>query len=160
MKEIIKFRIVQSKFSQRTSEVPHGSWTSLKSHTKVTFVVSLKPLSFENVEHNTFFARMSIDKEIEGDLTATTKGQMLAARTGVSGSAGYVALEEVTGSLEGRGGTFVLQHSALMNKGMPSMQITVVPDSGTGELEGLTGDFKIDIVEGKHFYEFIYEIAN
>jgi hypothetical protein len=103
--------------------------------------------------------RMSIDKQFHGDLEATSKGQMLAISTEVKGSAGYVAMERVTGALEGRTGSFALQHSGTMTRGLPELLITVVPDSGTGELIGLTGKMKINIVEGKHSYEFEYSFA-
>ena len=123
-----------------------------------TFEVSIKPLPFEEAGDSENLGRMSIDKNISGDLTATTKGQMLTAMTDTQGSAGYVAIEQVTGSLNGHKGSFILQHSATMNRGEPSMRITVVPDSGSGELKGLVGDFKINIVDGKHFYEFSYHL--
>ena len=99
---------------------------------------------------------MSIDKEISGDLVATTNGQMLSAGTETKGSAGYVAIERVDGTLHGRKGSFTLQHSGTMNRGAPSLSVSVVPDSGTGELVGLIGDFKIIRAEGKHSYEFNY----
>ena len=123
-----------------------------------TFEVTLKPLVVEEAPEDSQIGRMSIDKTISGDLIATTRGQMLTAGTGTKGSAGYVAMEQVNGTLNGRKGTFILQHSATMNRGEPSMRITVVPDSGTGELEGLAGDFRIDVVDGKHLYEFTYHL--
>jgi len=99
---------------------------------------------------------MSIDKQIAGDLVGTTSGQMLSAMTDTKGSAGYVAIERVEGTLHGRRGSFVLQHTGTMNRGIPGLSVTVVPDSGTGELEGLQGEFKIILAEGKHNYEFAY----
>ena len=99
---------------------------------------------------------MSIDKEISGDLVATTNGQMLSAGTETKGSAGYVAIERVDGTLHGRKGGFTLQHIGTMNRGAPNLSVSVVPDSGTGELVGLIGDFKIIRAEGKHSYEFNY----
>jgi hypothetical protein len=101
---------------------------------------------------------MSIDKSISGDLVATTTGQMLSAMTEIKGSAGYVAIERVDGVLDGRKGTFVLQHSGTMNRGAPGLSVMVVPDSGTGELAGLAGEFKILIAEGRHSYEFSYSL--
>ena len=101
---------------------------------------------------------MSINKSISGDLVATTVGQMLSAMTKVKGSAGYVAIERVDGVLAGRKGTFVLQHMGTMNKGAPSLSVTVVPDSGTGELAGIAGEFNIIIAGGKHSYEFKYTL--
>ena len=122
------------------------------------FVVSLKPLAFEGADPELKLGRMSIDKQISGDLTADAVGQMLSAMTSTNGSAGYVAIERVSGVLNGKRGTFVLQHTGTMNRGAPSLVVTVVPDSGTEELVGLEGEFKINIEEGKHFYEFIYRL--
>ena len=116
------------------------------------FVVALKPLAFEGADPEFKLGRMSIDKQISGDLTASTVGQMLSAMTSTDGSAGYVAIERVEGVLNGRRGTFVLQHTGTMNRGAPSLVVTVVPDSGTEELVGLEGEFKVNIEEGKHFY--------
>ncbi|HJX29037.1 MAG TPA: DUF3224 domain-containing protein [Thermoanaerobaculia bacterium] len=102
--------------------------------------------------------RMTIDKQFHGDLEATGKGQMLTAMTEVQGSAGYVAVERVSGTLQGRKGTFVLQHNGIMNRGEPQLSITVVPDSGTGQLVGLSGKMSIKIAEGKHSYDFEYTL--
>lgn len=104
-------------------------------------------------------ARLTIDKRFHGELEATSKGQMLSFRTPTSGSAGYVAMELVDGELGGRRGTFVLQHSGTMNRGAASLTLTVVPDSGTGELAGLTGAMQIAIENGAHSYVFDYELA-
>ena len=104
-------------------------------------------------------ARMSIDKQFNGDLVATSKGEMLSAGTSVKGSAGYVAIERVIGTLGGRHGSFVLQHNGLMNRGAPQLTITIVPDSGTGELAGLSGSMAIIIADGKHYYELDYLLA-
>ena len=103
--------------------------------------------------------RMLLDKQFRGDLEATSKGQMLTAGTAVKGSAGYVAIERVSGALQGRSGTFVLQHHATMTRGVPQLNIIVVPDSGTGELAGLTGQMTINIADGSHSYELEYTIA-
>ncbi|ABF40452.1 conserved hypothetical protein [Candidatus Koribacter versatilis Ellin345] len=104
--------------------------------------------------------RMSIDKQFHGALEATSKGEMLTFMTEVKGSAGYVAIERVTGTLDGRSGSFILQHNATMDRGTPALNIVVVPDSGTGELAGIRGAMKIDIQpSGKHFYDFDYEIG-
>lgn len=125
---------------------------------KGQFTVKLQPLPFEGQPEGAKLGRLSIDKQIVGDLVATTTGQMLSAMTDTKGSAGYVALERVVGALQGRSGTFVLQHTGTMNKGAPSLSVTVVPDSGTGELVGLAGDFKIIQSDGKHSYEFTYRL--
>lgn len=126
---------------------------------KGTFVVTLKPLTFDEVNTPANVGRLSIDKQISGDLQATTQGQMLSAVTPTKGSAGYVAIEVVTGTLHGRRGSFVLQHRGIMDKGAPTLDINVVPDSGTEELQGLAGQLKIDIVDGTHHYEFQYQLA-
>lgn len=104
--------------------------------------------------------RMTLDKIFRGDLEATSRGQMLAIRTATEGSAGYVAMERVSGALAGREGTFALQHSGTMDRGKPSLSVTVVPDSGTGELIGLSGRMDIIIEGGKHFYSFDYSFAS
>jgi len=104
--------------------------------------------------------RMTIDKQYHGDLEGTGKGQMLTAGTEVKGSGAYVAIERVTGTLRGRTGSFVLQHSGTMTQGVPHLTITVVPDSGTGQLAGIAGAMNIIIAaDGKHSYEFEYTIA-
>ena len=127
------------------------------THATGTFDVKLTPQSDGKPEDSPI-GRMLIDKQIHGDLEATSKGQMLAFSTEVKGSAGYVAMEGVTGTLHGRTGSFVLQHSATMNRGAPQLSITVVPDSGTGQLVGITGKFDIQIAEGKHSYTFDYTL--
>ncbi|MET0230930.1 MAG: DUF3224 domain-containing protein [Rhodanobacteraceae bacterium] len=119
-----------------------------------------QPLALEDDGEGATRARMSLDKRYHGDLDAISKGEMLTAMTGTQGSAGYVAIEKVTGTLGGREGTFALQHSATMTRGAPDLRIIVVPDSGTGALAGLAGTMKIVIAEGgKHFYEFEYALA-
>ena len=123
------------------------------------FDVKLTPQPMEGGAEVATLARMAIDKQFHGELDATSKGEMLSAGTPVRGSAGYVAIERVSGMLGGRRGSFVLQHSGTMTRGAPELTITVVPDSGTGELHGLTGTMAIDIVDGKHFYDFHYELA-
>jgi len=122
------------------------------------FEVKLTPQAATASEEATV-GRLLIDKQFHGDLEATSQGQMLAAGTSTEGSAGYVAIERVSGTLNGRGGTFVLQHSGLMNRGAPQLTITVVPDSGTEQLVGLTGTMAINIIDGKHFYNFDYTLA-
>ncbi|MCC8393681.1 DUF3224 domain-containing protein [Paraburkholderia sp. MMS20-SJTR3] len=125
---------------------------------KGTFIVSMQPLPFDNAEDEAKLGRMSIDKQSSGDLVATTRGQMLSAMTDVKGSAGYVAIEQVSGTLAGKQGSFVLQHSGTMKRGASSLAVTVVPDSGTGELAGIEGEFRIEMVDGAHSYEFAYRL--
>ena len=102
--------------------------------------------------------RMTIDKRFHGDLDGTSKGQMLTAGTDVKGSAAYVAIEKVDGVLHGRRGSFALQHTGIMNRGAPQLTITVVPDSGTDQLVGLSGKMMINIADGKHSYDFDYTL--
>ena len=103
--------------------------------------------------------RLAIDKVFHNDLAATSRGHMLAAGAAVEGSAAYSALERVTGTLRGVAGSFVLQHTGIMNRGAPSLTITVVPDSGTGALAGLRGSMDIIIEGGRHSYVFDYEVV-
>lgn len=124
-----------------------------------TFNVKLTPQWMEDHADGTKLARLSIDKEFLGDLTATSKGEMLSAGTTVKGSAGYVALERVTGALQGRSGSFILQHSGMMDRGAATLTLTVVPDSGSGDLAGLAGAMSIIIADGTHSYEFSYALA-
>jgi len=105
--------------------------------------------------------RMTIEKEFHGDLEGTSKGQMLmAASSSVPGSAGYVAIEKVTGALKGRAGSFYLQHTGVMTRGEGALTITVIPDSGTDQLVGLSGKMNIIITDSKHSYEFDYMLSD
>jgi Protein of unknown function (DUF3224) len=129
------------------------------AHVSGTFEVKLAPQKPDNKEaESANIGRMSIDKQFHGDLEATSKGEMLSAMTDVKGSAGYVAIERVTGTLHGKSGSFVLQHNGIMTRGEPQLSVTVVPDSGTGELAGLAGALTIRIAEKQHFYEFDYTL--
>jgi hypothetical protein len=123
-----------------------------------TFQVKLDPQPADDYADGAMLGRLTIDKQFHGDLEGTSRGQMLSGMTGTKGSAGYVAIERVTGTLAGRRGTFVLQHSGTMSRGAQQLTITVVPDSGTDELTGLTGTMAIIIADGKHSYEFDYEL--
>ena len=123
------------------------------------FEVSLKPLPMDNEPGGEMLGRMSIDKQFSGDLEGTSKGQMLTGGTAIRTSAGYVAIEIVNGTLKGRKGSFILQHTGVMNRGVPSLVITVVPDSGTGQLEGIRGTMSIKIEGGKHSYELNYTLG-
>ncbi len=126
------------------------------SHASGTFEVKLTPQKDESGA-DTGLGRMSIDKQFHGDLEGTSRGFMLSsAPTVVKGSSGYVAMERVTGTLKGRTGSFVLQHSGTMTRGTPHLSVTVVPDSGAGQLEGIAGTMTIKIDDGKHSYEFEY----
>ncbi|HEY9518748.1 MAG TPA: DUF3224 domain-containing protein [Gemmatimonadales bacterium] len=123
-----------------------------------TFEVKLAPQPAAHDHGAAALGRLSIDKEFRGDLVGTSKGEMLTAMTSVKESAGYVAIERVTGTLQGRRGSFVLQHSGTMTRGVQSLLITVVPDSGTEGLTGLAGTMAIIIAEGKHSYQFEYTL--
>ena len=123
------------------------------------FEVNLKPLRFYvQGSDGIDLGRMSINKTFKGDLVATSKGEMLSTMTMVKGSAGYVAMELVSGTLGGKIGNFVLQHFGIMNHGEQRLILEVVPDSGTRKLQGLSGKMSIDVVDGKHFYEFEYDL--
>jgi hypothetical protein len=130
------------------------------THVTGKFEAKLTPETLADKAADKTLGRMSIDKQFHGDLEGSSKGEMLSAMTNVKGSAGYVAIERVTGTLKGRKGSFVLQHSATMNRGTPHLHIVVVPDSGTDELTGLAGKMTIDIAPGgEHSYDFEYAFA-
>jgi hypothetical protein len=148
----------------QTQTNPSPSNTSQKAaimskHATGTFDVKLNVQTDDKVGDPSV-GRMSIDKVFHGDLEAISKGQMLSTVTEVKGSAGYVAIERVTGTLQGRAGSFSLQHNATMNRGVPELNVIVIPDSGTGQLVGLTGKLNIIITDGKHSYEFDYTLPD
>lgn len=120
-----------------------------------TFKVNLTPQQDGN---SSTVGRMTIEKQFNGDLEATSEGQMLMASTAVQGSAGYVAIEKVTGRLKGRSGSFYLQHNGVMNRGAGELSVNVLPDSGTDQLTGLKGKMNIIIANGEHSYEFDYTL--
>lgn len=132
----------------------------MTTHITGTFEVKLVPQAHEDNVGDPSVGRMSIEKQFFGDLDATSKGQMLAVRTEVSGSAGYVAMERVVGTLQGRSGSFALQHSGIMTRGEKQLSVSVVPDSGTDQLMGLSGTMGIEIVEGKHLYTFNFAFSH
>jgi hypothetical protein len=129
--------------------------SSMTHHARGTFTVKVQPLTPAPAEG---IARFSIDKEIHGDLEATTKGEMFSAGDPEAGVAGYVAIEVVTGTLAGKHGSFALQHSATMEPSGRKMTVIVVPGSGTGELKGISGTFDIQIADGKHSYDLEYNL--
>ncbi len=171
--ETVSFRVDLAKMdpafvaNAATAPPPAASTTSslqkeaaVVKHASGPFEVKLNPQTPDGVFENATTGRMTIDKQFHGDLEATSKGQMLTAMTDIKGSAGYVGIERVTGTLHGRSGSFALQHSGTMNRGVPELSVTVVPDSGTGQLVGLTGKMKINIVDGKHSYDFEYTLPD
>lgn len=129
--------------------------TNRMTHASGEFEVKMTP---QPADEKAAVGKFSLDKKFHGDLEATSKGEMLAIMTTVEGSAGYVAMEQVTGTLNGHSGTFALQHTGTMNRGAQQLSVTVVPDSGTGQLLGLSGHMTIKIDGGKHSYEFEYRL--
>jgi hypothetical protein len=126
---------------------------------KGTFDVTIGPEPQYDSVDGVVLGRLALSKEYRGDLEATSTAILLSAGASVKGSAGYVALERVAGRLHGRAGSFVLQHSGTMTRGQAALSVGVVPDSGSGDLRGLSGAMTIDIVDGQHFYGFDYTIA-
>jgi hypothetical protein len=144
----LAFTVVQAAVGQ----------TVVTARARGSFEVKLTSQSSGAAVPDSALGRLSIDKQFHGDLEGAGQGQMLTAMTPVEGSAGYVAIERVTGTLHGRKGSFVLQHSGTMTRGTPALVITVVPDSGTDQLVGLTGRMVITIADGKHSYEIEYTL--
>jgi hypothetical protein len=130
----------------------------MTTHARGTFDVKLEPLDLYDDSDDTLLGHLSIDKQFHGDLEATSKGEMLSAGTNTKGSAGYVAIEHVRGTLHGKTGSFVLQHNGTMTRGVPTLSVSVVPDSGTDQLAGLVGAMTIDVTGGKHAYDFSYSL--
>lgn len=136
-------------FAQEAAQVTH--------HAKGTFEVKIEPQKADNKPAEAAkLGRMSIDKVFAGDLIGTSQGEMLSLMTETKGSGVYVAIERVNGTLLGRQGSFVLHHTGIMARGVPQLSVSVVPDSGTGQLAGLSGTLTIQIEGGKHFYGFDY----
>jgi hypothetical protein len=125
-----------------------------------TFDVSITPQLPEDKSEGLTLGRMLIEKKFQGDLEAASNGQMLTGMTEVKGSGTYVAIERVTGTLNGRSGSFILHHLGIMERGVPRLNVTVVPDSGTRGLAGIAGTMSIIIAEGKHSYEFAYTLPD
>jgi hypothetical protein len=144
--------LVAAVFSVAMAQ-PKGS--PITQHARGTFTVDIQPLTPAPAEG---VARFSINKQIHGDMEATTKGEMFTAGDPKQGNAGYVAIEVVTGTLHGKKGSFALQHSATMDKNGNKMTVLVVPGSGTGELTGIAGTFEIQITDGKHSYDLAYAL--
>ncbi len=130
----------------------------MATHASGPFEVKLTPQTPAEGFGDPSVGRMALDKRFQGGLEATSRGEMLATRTETAGSAGYVAMERVTGSLHDREGSFALQHSGTMNRGVPQLIVSVVPDSGTGQLVGLAGTMAIQVEGGKHSYDFEYTL--
>lgn len=123
-----------------------------------SFTVEMKPLGDSNSVDGVSLGRMSLNKTFGGELVGTAQGEMLTAITPVKGSAGYVAMERVVGQIKGKAGSFALQHSGTMHEGAQHLSIGIVPGSGTGELAGIQGVFKLVITGGKHLYTLEYSL--
>ncbi len=147
--------------SQAHSTVPGAGRKEavVTSHASGTFDVKLTPQLTAD-KGDPPLGRMAVDKQYHGDLAGTGKGEMLGAGDPAKGSAGYVAMERVSGTLQGRSGTFVLQHSGTMHGGATQLSVTVVPGTGTGQLAGIAGSMSIKIENGQHFYELQYTLAD
>lgn len=130
----------------------------MKKTIKGKFSVKSQSLEADELTQALGAMRMRFDKQFEGALNATSAVSMLGIMNRELGSGGYVAIEKLTGDIEGKKGSFFFQHSSTMNRGTPSQSIQVLPDTGTDELEGLSGHMVIDIVDGEHFYTFAYEL--
>jgi hypothetical protein len=154
---VLGLLLVCSAFSQNPA--PPKKEVPVTNHASGPFEVKVIPQ--DDKGDDPLLGRMSLDKQYHGDLEATAKGQMLTAGTGVKGSGAYVAIEKVTGTLNGRNGTFILQHTGSMTGGNFHLSVTVVPDSGTGQLSGISGKMNIIIApDGKHTYEFEYTLPD
>ena len=146
---LLALALIASQISAQPSEV------HLSHHAHGTFTVDVRPLTPAPAEG---LGRFSINKQIHGDLEATTTGEMFSGGDPKAGQAGYVAIEVVTGTLNGKHGSFALQHFATMDTNGPKMQVIVVPGSGAGELKGIEGAFTIHIDKGQHSYDFDYTL--
>lgn len=159
---IVLFCGVLSSMVFPQNQLPaHGASTKEKivsAQAKGPFDVKLSPQTLSEQSADPKLGRMSIEKKYHGDLEATAKGEMLTASTELKDSGLYVAVERVTGTLHGRRGSFSMHHTGIMNRGKPELKISVVPDSGTEELQGLTGTMVVKIDTGKHSYEFDYTL--
>jgi hypothetical protein len=131
----------------------------MQSIAKGTFEIVMKPAPAGEGAGRASVGRMLIDKQYSGDLVGIGQGEMLSAGNPAAGSAGYVAIEHVTGTLGGKSGSFALQHAGVMHDGASELSISIVPGSGTADLAGIEGKYKIDIVERKHYYELAYTLA-
>ena len=147
-------RVVRQMRVTKSDAKPPNS--KMSTHASGTFEVKLVPVEAQSIDPS--IGRMTGEKQWGGDLIGASKVEMLTGGDLKTGSAGYVGMEKFTGTVKGRKGSFILQHSATMNAGQGDLNITVVPGSGTEELKGISGKITIKIEGGKHFYEFEYTI--
>ena len=154
---ILALALAASLFAQSASQ---GS-VRMIHHAKGAFDIKMTPMPADEYADGKALGRVAADKQYHGDLEGSGKGQMLTATGGVTGSAVYVATERVIGSLAGRRGTFLLAHRGVMNRGAQQLEVDVVPDSGTGELQGIAGKLAINVTpDGKHIYDFEYTLPS
>jgi len=144
-------------FAQSAAAPSAQKETVVTKHASGPFDVKVTPQPTSD-KSETPLGRYTLDKQYHGDLEATGTGEMLTAGTPVKGSGAYVAIEKVSGSLQGRSGSFVLQHTGTMTNNQPQLTVTVVPDSGTGQLAGISGKMTINMAAGKHSYDFEYTL--
>lgn len=130
----------------------------MSTHVSGSFSITMTPVATPQRSGRTALGRMLLDKVYKGDLAATASGEMLSAVTDTKGAAGYVAVESITGVLQGRQGSFVVQHAGTMADGKQELSIVIVPHSGTGQLEGISGTMGIRIEAGQHFYDLDYSL--
>ena len=149
---LLPISVLALRAAQKESQTPH--------HATGIFEVKLTPLDPALKSEDNSIGRYSLDKQFHGSLEATSKGEMLSGGGTVKGSGGYVAIERVTGTLDGRTGTFILQHNGTMQAGVFHLNVIVVPDSGTAHLTGLQGSMEIIIKDGKHSYDFTYTLPD
>ena len=156
---VVATLMVVSAVSARMQQTDVKKGTGMSKRASGTFDVKLTP---KDQGADATVGGMTIDKEFHGDLAGTSQGQMLmASSSSVKNSAGYVAIEKVTGTLNGRRGSFYLQHTGVMTRGAGELTITVIPDTGTDQLSGLQGRMTITIAaDGKHSYDFDYTLPD
>jgi hypothetical protein len=149
---LLPISVLALRAAQKETPMPH--------HAAGPFEVKLIPLDPAFKSEDNSIGRYSLDKQFHGALEAVSKGEMLSGMGTVKGSGGYVAIERVSGTLEGRAGTFILQHNGTMQNGVYHLNVIVVPDSGTAQLAGLQGTMEIIIKDGKHSYDFTYTLPD
>jgi hypothetical protein len=146
-------------YAQTSSSNSSAPQKRVSHHANGSFDVKVTPQTLADPDADKSLGRMSIEKQYHGDLEAAAKGEMLTASTEVKGSGVYVAVERVTGMLQGRKGSFALHHTGVMTRGTPQLRITIVPDSGTDQLSGIEGAMNITIENDKHSYDFAYTLS-
>jgi Protein of unknown function (DUF3224) len=147
---LLPISVLALRAAQKETQMPH--------HATGTFEVKITPLDPAFKSEDNSIGRFSLDKQFHGALEATSKGEMLSGMGTIKGSGGYVAIERVTGTLDGRTGTFILQHNGTMQNGAYHLNVIVIPDSGTAQLTGLQGSMEIIIKDGKHSYDLTYAL--